>query len=407
MPRLGHRIESILHRASPHAKLAIDLALVLASLIAYSILSHRVHGEEAQFLTLALAAFLILVSSHMATLILLPVAVIEIMLGMAAAGVGAEPGEGLLLLSNIGANLLLFMAGSEIDVKLLRRRARQALLLGALSFLAPSLIAYVIYRVYNLDTGSLLILVAGFSATSVALTYSMLKATGLISTRHGQLALTAAMVADILGMISLSIATASIDPTLVFYILILLAALAIGPLLPRVSGSPFELEIRLVAMTIIILGVMSELLGMHSVLTSFILGVVVSETVRGRRLFQEKLESLATGFFTPFFFIVSGMSVDPLSVAMSFHIILAIGLIVVALKMAPAYGYLSVTSRIHKRTAIIISSTQVPLLTVTIISGEAGLRLGLIDERIYTILMGTVVVTSIVSSYIMVRFSKR
>lgn len=392
---------------SKRGKLLVDLALIVLALYAYSVLSHHVHGEEKEVLTLALAALLILFSGHIASILVLPVAIIEILLGMAAAGFGAKPSEGLILLSNIGANLLLFMAGAEIDIQLLRRRAGHSIALGTLGFMAPGLLALALSKFYGLSGSSMLIMLAGFSATSVALTYSILKSSGLTSSRHGQLALTAAMVADIIGMVALSLATASIDPTIGLYIFILLSALLLGPLLPRVSGAPFELEIRLISMTIIILGVLSEILGMHSVLTSFILGVVASETVRGKRVFQEKLESLATGFFTPFFFIVSGMSVNPQMLLGSIGVVVGLGLLVVALKMVPAYIYFTRVSGARSRVAMILSSSQVPLLTVTIISGNVGLSLGLINEALYIILMGTVIVTSLAASLISSRYVRR
>ncbi len=402
------RIHTLLDTAmTGKRRLIVDLGIALLALGSYKALSNYVHGEEHEVLTLGLAALLILLSGHIASILLLPVAIIEIILGMAAAGFGAKPGEGLVLLSNIGANLLLFMAGAEIDVKLLRRRALHAFLLGFLGFMSPGLLALGLSMVYGLSGAPVLIMLAGFSATSVALTYSILKNSGLTASRHGQLALTAAMVADIIGMIALSLATASIDPTIGLYVLILLSALLLGPLLPRVSGAPFELEVRLITMTIIILGVLSEILGMHSVLTSFILGVVASETVRSSKAFQEKLESLATGFFTPFFFIVSGMSVDPWLLVDNIMVVAGLGLVVAVLKMAPAYLYFTRISGARSRVAIILSSSQVPLLTVTIIAGNVGLNLGLIGKDLYIILMGTVVVTSLLASVVSSRFVRR
>jgi len=287
--------------------LLVDLLIIVVVLLGYNTVIGSHAGSEAEVLTLGLTALLIIISGHVASNLLVPVAIVEIILGMMASGFGAEPGEGLTLLSNIGANLLLFMAGSEIDVRLLKRRVYHSILLGIITFLISSVVAVIIYIRLGLSVGVLLLLIAGFSATSVALTYSILKSSGLLATRQGQLALTSAMIADLIGMFLLSIATASIDPVILFYIVVLMGVIAVGPLLPRISGAPFEFEIRLVTMAIIVLGVASEIIGMHSVLTSFILGVVVSETVRNRKILQEKLESMATGFFTPFFFIVSGM----------------------------------------------------------------------------------------------------
>ncbi len=402
------RVENPLSRSiSKPLLLFIDLLIIILVLFGYNLIIGSHTSSELEVLTLGLIAFLIIMSGHIASILLVPVAIIEIMLGMIASGFGAKPSEGLLLLSNIGANLLLFMAGSEIDIRLLKRRAYHSVILGSISFLISSIIAIIIYLKFELSVGALLILIAGFSATSVALTYSILKSSGLLSTRQGQLALTSAMIADLIGMLLLSIATASIDPIILFYIVILMGVLAIGPLLPRISGSPFEFEIRLVTMAIIVLGVASEIIGMHSVLTSFILGVVVSETVRNRKILQEKLESMATGFFTPFFFIVSGMKVDPTLMLNSIFMVLVVGLCVALLKMLPSYIYFKHIIGASPWRSTILSASQVPLLTVTIIASEAGIMLDLIDNSLYNTLMGVVIVTSIISTVISSRYSRR
>ncbi len=376
--------------------LLVDLVVVALSLAGYELaMSSMEHHRDV--LTLAYAAFLIIVSGHMADLLGMSPALLEIMAGVAivwAAGPELEGLGELKVLADIGAMFLLFLAGTEIDVKLLRRRLRDSLALGLLGFIAPSLLALLVMRQYGLSLEAGLLLMAGFSATSVALTYAILKATGLLRSRAGQVALAAAMIADVLGMLLINFASASFDPYTLLYIPVLLAALALEPLLPRVSGGMFELETKLVLMAVLVLGIVSEVIGIHGVLTSFIMGVVVSETLRHRERLREKIEGVALGFFAPFFFVYSGASMKPSLIVEELAVILAIGAGVTLLKLGPSYLFFRSVWGVRQRHALLYSASVTPLLTVSIISASLGLSLGLIDERAYTWLMGVVLVTS-------------
>ena len=389
-----------------------DLLLIAAGLgVSYAIargpLHSRLSTEVEDLAVLGIVAYIIIVSSHIGSKVPVPVAIIELGLGMGLAVVGLKSTEPLELLASIGANMVLFMAGAEIDLKMLRAWIDRVSVLGFLSFAGPAIVALAYSRILGLGTGGALILIAGFAATSAALSYSILKSSGLLKLRAGQIALAAAMIADITGIVFLSLATASIDPTLALYVLVLLAVIGLQPLLPRVSGAPFEAEIRLMAMAIIILGVLSEAIGVHSVLTSFLLGMVVSETVRSRRELREKLESLATGFFAPFFFVTSGMSVNAVLMLRELPSILVISSLILLSKFVPSYLYFRQVLAARKRSSLVASSSLVPLLTVTLIAGEAGVSVGIIDEDLYSIMVGIVLFSAIASTIIAVAHMRR
>lgn len=314
---------------------------------------------------------------------------------------GVKSTEVLALLAAIGANLLLFMAGSEIDLALLRGILPQAVIVALVSALAPLALTAALHITLGLNLTSSLVIFASLSATSVALTYLLLSSYRLVRSRLGQLALASAMLLDLSGMVMLNIATASISPSLAFYIAILLAALLLYPLLPRLGGAPFEAEIRLITMTVIILGFLSDFVGVHSVLTSFILGVIASETVRTRVQLREKLESLATGFFTPFFFIASGMSIDPGIPLHYVALALAGGVALALARTYTVYIYFRFTGS-SRRSSLIAASSTAMLLTVTIIAASVGLQLGLIDSLMYSMLVW-IVVGTILGSFALVK----
>jgi len=369
------------------------LLLVAAGLGIYHYAVGLFHGSEKDLVDLALASYLILLSGPLAHYAGLPVALIEILLGVTASATGAHRGEGLRLLGEIGANMVLFMAGAEIDVALLRRRSKEALALALLVIAGPLLAV----PAFPVSGGSRLLLAAALAPTSVAITYAILQPTGLVRGRTGQVVLAAAMISDVAGMILLNLAGGGWSPVSALYIVVILAALALYPLFPRLGSVGFEAEVRIVMMAILVLGVASELLGIHSVLTSFILGLVVGETVRARRILREKLEGMVFGFFAPFFFITSGLTINSSLLLKYLPTILALGTIVFLAKALPAHIYLTLTGRARHGAAKLYSASLAPLLTVTVIAAETGLRQGQIGEETYTLLLGIVIMTTLIS----------
>lgn len=383
-----------------------EVIAIILGIEAFLWVSEKLHagepgeaGAEKEVLVLGLVAYLIILSTSLAARIGLPTAIVEIFAGLAAAFYGVKGGEALKLLSGIGANILLFMAGLEVEVQLMRRNMRRTLTLGSLEWLLPALIAIIIFG-GSLSLEGDLILAAALGTTSVALTFAVLKDFGLLRSEHGQTALTAAMLTDVLGMIALNLATAVIDWRLALYTMVLLAAMALQPVMPRVSGRPFEFEVRLVIMALIVLGAASEALGMHSVLTSFILGVIVGETVRHRKVLMEKLEGLATGFFTPFFFIAAGMSMEPKALSSAALAGIAAGLLIFAVKALIAYAYYRVHLNLRPKRAFMLSSSLTPLLTVSIVGGLTGYQQGLIGVYEYGLIMTAVVTTATLSTVV-------
>ncbi len=376
--------------------------LVMLGAMIFKILYSSLHaGEEeelANLLTLSLVAYLIIISGQLAHVLDLPAAIVEILAGVAAAFAGAHVVEPLAILAGIGANLVLFMAGAEVDVSLIRKRLRSALLVALLALIGAIVIGIGVSVYEGLSREGMLLSIAGFAATSAALTYAILASSGLIRGRRGQIALAAAMITDVAGMMLLNIATSGANPLLVLYAGIIMAALLLQPLLPRFAGRPFESELRLIVMTVIVLGSLSEIIGIHSVLTSFILGVVASETVKSRDVLREKLEGLATGFFTPFFFVASGLSVDTGALVENFGIVVLLGVAAFAAKFLPVYAYFSRRGR--ERTRIIYAASLAPLLTVTIIAAKIGIDTGLLTPLIYTLMTGSVIVTSLMASLV-------
>src|SRR5208337_4879030 len=85
-----------------------------------------------------IAGALILIASLISLRLGLSVAIIEILLGAIAGNLGILQSEAwMAYLASFGGILLTFLAGTEIDVDLMRQKWRESVSIGLASFLAP------------------------------------------------------------------------------------------------------------------------------------------------------------------------------------------------------------------------------------------------------------------------------
>jgi Kef-type K+ transport system membrane component KefB len=80
----------------------------------------------------------------------------------------------------------------------------------------------------------------------------------------------------------------------------------------RTLESSSQLAVRWVLVLLFGLALLAYRLGLDLLLGGFVAGVIVRELLRGREMpgFDAKLTAIASGLFVPFFFTVSGMTLD-------------------------------------------------------------------------------------------------
>ena len=78
---------------------------------------------------IAIAGILVFISSLISLRFGLSVAIIEILLGAIAGNFGVQPDDWMLYLASFGGILLTFLAGTEIDTKLMKERFKESFLI--------------------------------------------------------------------------------------------------------------------------------------------------------------------------------------------------------------------------------------------------------------------------------------
>ncbi|TXL82450.1 cation:proton antiporter [Vineibacter terrae] len=153
---------------------------------------------SALWLGLALAASVISIRVAMS------VALVEIMVGAIAGNViGLTITEWVNFLAGFGAILLTFLAGTEIDNRVIRKHFWPSMGIGIVGFLAPYL-GVLLYARYGIGWSWPQAQIAGISlsTTSVAVVYAAMVETGFNKTEIGKVILAACFVNDLPTLIA-------------------------------------------------------------------------------------------------------------------------------------------------------------------------------------------------------------
>jgi Kef-type K+ transport system membrane component KefB len=351
---------------------------------------------------------LVFVSSLLSLKLGLSVAIIEILLGAIGGYFGLKAEEWMTYLAGFGGILLTYLAGTEIDTRLMREKFKESMLIGGFSFLVPFLGVFLYtYFVAGWSLQAALIAGVALSTTSLAVVYSVLVETGLSSTEIGKLLMAATFVTDMGTALALSIIF--VKPT-IYTLIFISASLNVIYFADKFSHKVFhsrtlknkviEPEIKYVFLLLIAFIYFAQLGDGHAVLPAFLLGLLMSrhfDETSGNKAVRDRLRTVAYAIITPIFFIVGGLKI---SVPM---IIAAGGLFVILflLKMATKFVGVYFLARKYIRngstyTTLLMSTG----LTFGTISSVFGLTAGYIDQVQYSVLVGVVIASAVIPTFI-------
>lgn len=239
----------------------------------------------------------------------------------------------LQMLSQVGLILFMFVIGMELDLNIIKNKAKAALFISYASIILP--FGLGVGLAYFLEQDFLpagipfyafaLFMGIAMSITAFPVLARVIRERGISNTRTGIIALTSAALNDVTGwcllafVIALARAEGIHTPlyTLGGTLLYLAAMLFIvRPFLKNLAARKFNLNIirqSTVAVIFIILLVSSlccELLGIHALFGAFMTGLVMPLEWNFRKLIIEKVEDVALVLLLPLFFVLTGLRTE-------------------------------------------------------------------------------------------------
>ena len=308
-------------------------------------------------------------------------------------------------LAGLGAIVLTFLAGAELDPVVFRRNWKEASAVGLIGFFAPFFgCAAVAYWV--LGWGPLQSWLAGvaLSTTSVAVVYAVMLEYGFNKTDYGKIVLAACFINDLGTVLALGFIFAPFTfKTFIFAgvaVVIFVVLPWLTPKLFRLYGNrPSELEAKYLLLLLFGLGALAAWADSEAVLPAYIIGMVLAGTVGKDHALIRRLRTLTLGLLTPFYFIRAGsfVSIPALVAAPVAFVVLLLGKMVT--KFVGVYPVTKVFGSPQKEamyTTLLMSTG----LTFGTISALFGFSHGIIDQAQYTVVVAGVVASAVVPTLI-------
>jgi glutathione-regulated potassium-efflux system ancillary protein KefC len=334
----------------------------------------------------------------------------EVLVGIAAGAVlGAAflgvNHEWVKFLAGAGAIILVFLAGTELEPEVFRRKWKEATAVGFVSFLAPFVICAVAAR-WLLGWSYTASLLAGIamSTTSVAVVYAVIMEFRFNATDYGKTLLAACFITDLGTVVLLGLLFAPFTlKTLAFVGGLAVAALALPWLTPRLfkryAGRVAEFETKFVLICLFALGALAAWAESEAVLPAFILGVLLAGTVGRNHALVQRLRALCIGLLTPFFFIRAGSLVSLSALAAAPVAFLVMLLTKVAAKTAGVYPVARAFGA-PRGEAVYSSLLMSTGLTFGTIAALYGFEHSIVDETQYSVLVAAVIASGVVPTLI-------
>jgi len=236
----------------------------------------------------------------------------------------------LQFLSQIGLILFMFMVGMELNVKALKNKAHDAVVISHVSIIIPFALgmglAYFIYLSFapqgvQFSSFGLFIGIA-MSITAFPVLARIVHERGIHKTRLGAIVITCAAVDDItawsllaavIAIVKAGSFVSSIYIIIIAGLYVLLMIKIVRPFLKRVGDLHPTREnmskpiVTIFFLTLILSSYATEIIGIHALFGAFMAGAIMPDNMKVRNILIEKVEDVALVLLLPLFFVFTGL----------------------------------------------------------------------------------------------------
>lgn len=236
----------------------------------------------------------------------------------------------LQFLSQIGLILFMFVIGMELDLKVLKNKAHDAVVISHASIIIPFTLglglAYFIYHSFAPPSVEFLsfglFLGIAMSITAFPVLAGIVRERGIHKTKLGAIVITCAAADDITAWCILAAVIAIVKAgsfmsslyviaLAVLYVIVMLKV--VRPFLKRVGDLNSTREslnkpvVAIFFLTLLLSSYASELIGIHALFGAFLAGAIMPENNKFRTIFIEKVEDVSVVILLPLFFVFTGL----------------------------------------------------------------------------------------------------
>lgn len=328
----------------------------------------------------------------------------------------------LQMLSQIGLVLFMFVIGMELDLNLIKSKAKAAVYISNASIVVPYLmgvaLAYFLYRKYAPPHipfyAFALFMGIAMSITAFPVLARVIKEKGLTGTKLGTIAITSAAAGDVTGWCILAIVIAIVKAGsmmsslytiggAVVYVLIMFfpVRFLLRNLALKTQGDK-TISIGVLALvffTMLVSAYCSEIIGIHALFGAFVAGVVMPEEWSFRKNIIDKIEDVALVLLLPLFFVFTGLRTQ--IGLLNEGSLWTVCLIIILLAIAGKFGGSALAARIKGESwhdSLCIGALMNTRGLMELIILNIGYDLGILTGEVFTMLVIMAIVTTFMTS---------
>lgn len=316
-------------------------------------------------------------------------------------------------IGEISGLVILFIAGLHITPREFLRGGASSFTIGALGVVVPFFLGYYVFTIFGLEGLESVLIATALTATSIAISVSVLGELGKMQTKEAKMILGAAIVDDILAIAVLSVVvsmvqTGNLSPNiidvifLILKILAIFAALLVGAIVvvPRLLHAERLWKARgsiegIVTASFFGASAIAAAVGLSPIVGAFSVGMAVASTKLIKRVeeYVDKLEII----FAPLFFAIIGAQVNLTGVNLEVLFLSAIMIIIAIVSKLSGCGLPALLFLRNKSKAMKVGIGMISRGEVGLIVAGIGVTSGALSPNIYTTVIIMVAITTLIT----------
>ena len=317
-------------------------------------------------------------------------------------------GHTIEVMSEIGVILLMFLAGLESDLEVLKKNLKPSILVALSGVIIPITIFGIVAFYSGRSISTSLFYGIVFAATSVSITVKVLQEYGYLSTKAGNIILGAAVVDDILAILILSVFKSfkngegnlivQFSMEILFFVFLFFVHKFIPKVWKFINKLPIYAKNTTSALIICLgLSLLADKVGMSAVI-GFFAGIAISQT-EVSEIIEEYVSAIGYVIFIPIFFVSIAISISFDVLFEHPFIVILFTLLAILTKFLPAY-YSGKACNLQKSESLLIGTGMVSRGEMSLIVAQIGLSGAIINKNIYSELVIVIILTTLLAPFL-------
>lgn len=326
-----------------------------------------------------------------------------------------EINEGIKTLGEMGAIVILFMAGLEMTPKEFLKGGKASFTVGTLGVVVPFFAGLAVFQFFGFDALQSMLIATALTATSIAISIQVLSEFGKIKTPEARLIIGAAVVDDILAIAVLSVVTSiagggesaiesisitdvtiTILEVLGFFAVMLLVAVVVIPkvITPRLWKAKGSVE-GIATAAFFGAAALAGSIGLSPIVGAFAVGMALSTA----KVF-DKVEHFVGKIgliFAPLFFAIIGAQVDLRAVDLNILMLSGVVILVAIATKLFGCGLPAMLFLKNKTQGLRVGIGMISRGEVGLIVAGVGVTTGALEQSVYSTIVIMVAVTTIIT----------